>query len=353
MLRMPRDQGPSTSTGKVDAGSDDVGPSGAATAPVSPVIWAGIELSTKVMSTRHQLACTLLHEMCHLAECFIDGAAKGGHGARFKRWMRRAAVAEPEFPVTIRHTYVTVHKHRWGCVFCKREVGRQGKSIDPAVDGCFACKRALVYIGEACRFCEGQSRGGQDHGKRGGGGGEGGRGRYSKHGPPKSARISTRCSRSFRHSPNLLHRYIRLKYADARKELTDAAVERELRAGMEGAGQSGMVGGTCRPQTPRPCNCLPVPSHATVIDELQRRFYRRGGQEWMKAREVEQRRRVRDAEHRRRAREAANAGAGAGSGAGTRAGAGGQARTVEAGTGREGVPSKPIDKGFNKEGGTE
>lgn len=48
-----------------------------------------VKLSTKVLDTEEKLACTLLHELCHVAQCLLEDETKPAHGPGFKKWCAR------------------------------------------------------------------------------------------------------------------------------------------------------------------------------------------------------------------------------------------------------------------------
>jgi hypothetical protein len=97
-----------------------------------------IRLSRTICREKRTMLSVLVHEMCHAAEKYIDGA-EPCHGPNFRKWgsLCNAKLGDCIDPVSRCHFYEVFRKYSWVCCECKHP-NRSHKL------GCVICKKCRV-----------------------------------------------------------------------------------------------------------------------------------------------------------------------------------------------------------------
>jgi len=110
------------------------------------ILTASVELSSKVVDNAERLRCTLVHELCHVAQWVVNREAKPPHGNAFRHWAERVEAYDPSLRVTTCHSYDIKYKFMYKCHSCGHQYGRHTRSINVETQSCGECHGQLGML---------------------------------------------------------------------------------------------------------------------------------------------------------------------------------------------------------------
>ena len=110
------------------------------------ILTASVELSSKVVDNAERLRCTLVHELCHVAQWVVNREAKPPHGDVFRQWAERVEAYDPSLRVTTCHNYDIAYRFMYKCCACGHQYGRHTRSIDVEMQACGECHGRLDLL---------------------------------------------------------------------------------------------------------------------------------------------------------------------------------------------------------------